>query len=236
MNRCARVASLILLTAALASCSYLPELGTLSPAGVTVHETRSYITILPASGTYASVGFIFVPGGLVDPHAYIQAMSLVATESPGYAVVIPKEPANLAVLSPNKPVRIVDAVPNVTRWAIGGHSLGGVMACTAVNGHRSLFAGLVLEAAYPAKSADLSSWSGPALSLSGSLDGLATPSDIDAAKPLLPSTTQYHVITGGIHSYFGSYGHQKGDGTATITRAAQQSEAASLIGSFLGSL
>ena len=236
MNRLAGLATLLVLTLALAGCSYLPEAGALSPSGVTVNENRSYITIVPASGSYASVGLIFVPGGLVDPHAYVQAMSLVATQAPGYAVVIPKEPANLAVLSPNKPVRILNPLPGVSRWAIGGHSLGGVMACTAVNGHRSLFAGLVLEAAYPAKSADLSNWGGPVLSLSGSLDGLATPSDIDAAKPLLPSTTQYHVITGGIHSYFGSYGHQKGDGTAAITRAAQQSEAASLIGSFLGSL
>jgi len=110
------------------------------------------------------------------------------------------------------------------------------MAANAVSSHRSLFVGLVLEAAYPMASDDLSAWTGPVLSLSAEADGLATPAKIAAAKYLLPATTEYTEIAGGCHAYFGSYGAQDGDGTPTITRAAQQAAVASSIGSFLGGL
>jgi len=46
----------------------------------------------------------------------------------------------------------------------------------------------------------------------------------------LPPDTRYVVIDGGIHSFFGDYGLQSGDGTPSITRdeAQAQIHAASL--------
>ncbi|HUX21065.1 MAG TPA: alpha/beta hydrolase [Spirochaetia bacterium] len=222
--------------AVFAGCSYLPDSSSLNPADVTVHEHRNYIEVVPSTGVYGSVGLMFIPGGLVDPHAYIHALGLVAEQGSGFAIVIPKEPANLAVLNPSQVTSLTGVVPGVSRWVVGGHSLGGVMACTVVNKNRNLFVGLVLEAAYPAGTDNLSDWGKPVLSISGSLDGLATPADITAARPLLPPTTDYEVISGGIHSYFGSYGLQSGDGSPTISSDAQQSQVAALIGSFLGGL
>ena len=59
---------------------------------------------------------------------------------------------------------------------------------------------------------------------------MATPAKIDAAKSKLPPDTRYVVIDGGIHSFFGDYGLQSGDGTPSITRdeAQAQIRAASL--------
>jgi len=53
-------------------------------------------------------------------------------------------------------------------------------------------------------------------SVSGSLDGLATPAKISASRPDLPPGATFTVIDGGTHAQFGSYGLQPGDGTATI--------------------
>ena len=40
----------------------------------------------------------------------------------------------------------------------------------------------------------------------------------------LPPDTSYVVINGAVHSSFGDYGDQPGDGTATIDRAAAQAK------------
>jgi hypothetical protein len=236
MNRIASAAAAIIIFASLAGCSYLPDSSSGAVDGVKVDDRRSSILITPVSGAGSSLGFLFVPGGLVDPHAYIQPLSRVALQGPGYAVVIVKEPANLAVLNPGAALSLTESVPGVNRWAIGGHSLGGVIASGLVKKNSSLFAGLVLEASYPQESDSLSAMAVKVLSVSGEFDGLATRAKIDATKPFLPASTQYEVIAGGCHGQFGSYGAQDGDGTPTISRDAQQIIAAKFIGDFLGGL
>ena len=46
--------------------------------------------------------------------------------------------------------------------------------------------------------------------------------DIEASKANLPSDTTFVPIEGGIHAFFGDYGAQSGDGTATISRGNAQ--------------
>ncbi|NIR65202.1 MAG: alpha/beta hydrolase, partial [candidate division Zixibacteria bacterium] len=60
------------------------------------------------------------------------------------------------------------------------------------------------------------------LSISGSLDGLATQEDIAAAKNLLPADTTWIEIAGGNHARFGYYGPQNGDNSASISQEEQQ--------------
>jgi hypothetical protein len=60
------------------------------------------------------------------------------------------------------------------------------------------------------------------VSVSGTNDGLATPADIEASKVDLPADTHFVAVQGGVHAYFGDYGAQSGDGTATISRADAQ--------------
>jgi len=88
--------------------------------------------------------------------------------------------------------------------------------------HPDQIDGLVFLASYPASSDILTAYTGSVLSISGSLDGLATPEKINASKALLAPTTQYVEIQGGDHAFFGWYGAQKGDNPATITREEQQ--------------
>lgn len=107
----------------------------------------------------------------------------LATE--GYLVIIPRMPLNLAVFGINKAEQVINAYPQVTHWVIGGHSLGGSMAAHYLYQHPDQIEGLVLLASYPASKDDLTRYAGKVLSISGSLDGLATPEKIDSSKLLL---------------------------------------------------
>jgi len=182
-------------------------------------DTGQYLTFSPADQEY-STGFIFYPGGRVDYRAYAPMAHELATQ--GYFVVIPRMPLNLAVFGVDKAEQVIHAYPQVETWVIGGHSLGGSMAAHYLYQNPSLFSGLVFLASYPASSDDLSSFSGQVLSLSGSLDGLSTPADIEASKVLLPKSTKFVVIEGGNHAQFAWYGEQAGDNPAVISCEEQQ--------------
>jgi hypothetical protein len=233
----------------LCSCSYLPEftMGSLNP-GVSIGETREAITLQKASGSVNTTGFMFYPGGLVDPHAYLPWLADLAAD--GVPVVIAKAPGNLAAINPEAGVPLQSVLPGVSGWVIGGHSLGGAMAAWSAYDNPDAWKGIVFLAAYPSDTKSLAAWPHPVLSLSASNDGLATPEKINATLSLLPPNQQslgttpnlytytsggyavLHQIAGGVHAQFGSYGAQQGDGTPTITRAAQQAEMVALIVEF----
>jgi hypothetical protein len=61
------------------------------------------------------------------------------------------------------------------------------------------------------------------LSLLGENDEVLNKDKYESNKKNLPNLTEY-TIKGGIHSYFGDYGIQKGDGTPTITNDEQRAE------------
>ena len=189
-----------------------------SDAQVTV-LTGSWLEFKPA-GQQPLTGFIFYPGGRVDYRAYAPQAHAIAAQ--GYLVVIPSMPLNLAVFGISKAGEVIAAHPEIQRWAIGGHSLGGSMAANYARSNPGQVQGLVLTASYPAASDDLSQSGLKVASIFGSLDGLATGPKIDASRALLPASTTWVKIEGGDHAQFGWYGPQAGDNPATISRAAQQ--------------
>lgn len=183
--------------------------------GVALADTATRITLTPARAPRA--GLVFQPGARVDPRAYVPLLTRVAAS--GFLVVIVKQPLGIGFLATGESAAVRRDHPEVTRWAVGGHSLGGVVS--AADAGRPDVAGLVLWASYPASS--LADRSGLAvMSISGSQDGLSTPATIQAARTLLPSTTTYVVVDGAVHAYFGDYGPQPGDGTPTVAREPAQ--------------
>lgn len=191
-----------------------------SDSQVTV-ENGQWLIFRPTGEAHPS-GLIFYPGGKVDYRAYAPAMHALAAQ--GYTAVIVPMPLNLAVFAPNAAAEVIAALPDIKHWAIGGHSLGGSMAAQFAYDHPDLVQGLVLWASYPASSADLSAFNLEVVSVSGALDGLATPDKIEASRPLLPAATRWVPIAGGDHASFGWYGPQAGDNPATISREAQQQQ------------
>ncbi|MHC1740816.1 MAG: alpha/beta hydrolase [Anaerolineaceae bacterium] len=198
----------------------MPEAMTALQSDGNVNVTSGKWLVFSPVNEKATIGFIFYPGGRVDYRAYSPMAHALAAK--GYLVVIPQMPLNLAVFGINIAGEVQAVYPQIQNWYIGGHSLGGSMAADYLYKHQTNFSGLVFLASYPASSDDLSNYLGKVLSLSGSLDGLATPAKIDASKLLLPGSSRFVEIQGGDHAFFGWYGPQAGDQAATITREAQQ--------------
>jgi len=184
-------------------------------------ETEPWLIFRPTSGQPA-VGLVLYPGARVDPRSYAPAAHALAAE--GYLVVIVPMPLNLAVLAPDRAAEVIAAFPEIGRWAVGGHSLGGAMAARFAYQNPDAAQGLALWAAYPASGDDLSGYSTAVTSISATEDGLSTEEEIAASRPLLPPDTSWVAIEGGNHAQFGWYGPQAGDGTATISREEQQKQ------------
>jgi predicted alpha/beta-hydrolase family hydrolase len=184
-------------------------------------STERWLSFEPANAA-VSTGLVFYPGGKVDARAYAPQARAIAAQ--GFLVVIVPMPLNLAVLAPDRAAEAQAAYPRVAQWAVGGHSLGGVMAAHFAHSHPQAVQGLVLWASYPQGSDDLSGSALAVVSISGTRDGLSTPAKIAASRSLLPPGTRWAVIEGGNHGQFGWYGPQAGDNPATIDHAAQQAQ------------
>ncbi len=192
-----------------------------SDAAVQV-TTEPWYTFLPA-GESRSTGLIFYPGGRVDPRSYAPPARALAEL--GYPVVIVPMPLNLAVFGAGKAADVIATFPEVERWAIAGHSLGGSMAANFINSNPGAIDGLALWASYPAGSDDLSGRSAlAATSIYGTADGVAAMEDVLAGEPLLPAATVWAPIEGGNHAQFGWYGPQSDSDVATISREEQQGQ------------
>lgn len=196
-----------------------------SENGVRVSDRLSWYELVPVRQDRAgneikpTTALIFTPGARVDPRAYAALLRPLAKA--GFLVAVLKDPLGFAVAQPDHAQTVIDAHPDIASWAIAGHSLGGVTAASYADAHPRVKA-LIFYASYPAaqlRRSDLA-----VLSISGSDDGLTTPADVEASKAKLPATAKYLVLPGAVHSFFGDYGDQPGDGRPTADRAAAQAE------------
>ena len=130
-----------------------------------------------------------------------------------------KMPCNLAVLNMNAAEGIAKQFPQIERWYIGGHSLGGAMAASYASKHSDTLNGLVLLAAY--STTDLTDTSLAVLSVYGSEDGVLNQEKYEGYRDNFPENTKESILQGGCHAYFGSYGAQDGDSIPTITNEKQ---------------
>jgi pimeloyl-ACP methyl ester carboxylesterase len=181
---------------------------------VSVVDTPTTIELAPVGAQQPTVGLVFYPGARVDSRAYAALLRPIAEA--GYLVVILKEPFGLAVTQIGQAAGPIADHPEITTWAVGGHSLGGVAAASFAADNPATVSGLLLWGSYP--NGDLSNTGVQVASISGSNDGLTTPADIEKSKANLPPDTTFTVIDGGVHAFFADYGEQPGDGQPTIDR------------------
>jgi len=167
-------------------------------------------------------GLVIYPGGRIDPRSYAPLARAFAERR--ILVVIASMPLNLAVFAPGKAAEVIDAYPNVRRWAVGGHSLGGAMAAQYLAKHPSDAGVLLLLAAYPPGNVDLSDSGIASLSMRGTRDGLVADAEVRDSRDQLPPEAFYTQIQGGNHAGFGDYGAQPGDNIATIPASEQQQD------------
>lgn len=182
--------------------------------GITVMREAGRIIFRPDE---VKAGLIFYPGGKVEYTAYSPLMAELAKE--GFLCVLIKMPLNLAVFGSDSADSVYGDFPEVDRWILAGHSLGGVMAAFYAGKNAEKLDGLVLLASY---SPDNLKDSGiKVLSIYGSKDGVLDLKDYSKNRVNLPDGASEVVISGGCHSGFGSYGPQKGDGEPSISNEEQ---------------
>jgi hypothetical protein len=187
---------------------------------VRVVDGTSRIELVP-TGHAAATGLVFFPGALVDPRAYVPLLTPMADH--GFTVDIVKPPYGIAFLASGAPGTIIASHPDISRWVVGGHSLGGVVAAAYAGGGHAEVRGLLLWASYPNGSI-AGATSLAVTSVSAGNDGLATPARIEASEPDLPPDTVFVVVAGAVHADFGDYGPQRGDGTPTVGRARARAQ------------
>ncbi len=181
-------------------------------------QLKPWIAFLPAAARRTAL--ILYPGARVDARVYARAARAIA-ENDFITMTIPM-PLNLALLAPGLAKAAMRGFPEIERWVVAGHSLGGVAAAHYVRKHPDQVAGLVLWAAIPAITDDLSGATFPATSIYATEDRLVPPKAIVRARRRLPQHTHYVEIVGGNHAQFGRYPPQPGSHPAAISPDEQQ--------------
>ena len=162
-------------------------------------------------------GLIFYPGGKVEHTAYQPLMEACAARN--ILCVLVEMPFRLAVLDMDRAQGIREEFPQVERWYIGGHSLGGAIAAGYLEKTEEEYQGLVLLASY--STADLSEKELQVLSVYGDCDQVLNGEKYKECLANLPEDYREVVLEGGCHSGFGFYGPQEGDGVPTLSAEEQ---------------
>ena len=182
---------------------------------VSYNNEKNYYLFKPTIDT--TYAFVFYPGGKVEATAYAPLMLKMA--ECGVMCILLEVNFNLAIIDQNAADGVQEDFPNITKWTIGGHSLGGTVASIYVSKHPTDYSGIVFLGSYPQK--DLSKLDIQSISIYGTEDKIMNQDKFESAKILLPKDNSIIPIEGGNHSQFGSYGHQKGDGDASISPSKQ---------------
>ena len=205
---------------------------TVSVSEVTVaswEEGSQYYYVFRPEAVEPTVGFIFYPGGLVDPRSYAPPLRAIAAE--GFLTFIVKMPGDLAPLGSNRANTIIadEAYSGITSWILGGHSVGGVFSCAFATTFADRLDGIVLWASYPSETFRIDDKDLEAILIYGTNNPGVNDDEVEMNKPYLPADTTYVRIEGGNHTQFGWYDTspsliQEGDDFADITREEQQAQ------------
>ena len=220
------------------SAAGLPDNTFLSDDRVEIVRGQDVISFRPRPDDLGRMGLIFFPGAMVEPDAYAPMARRLAEA--GHRVAIVKLPFRTAPTPRYEEMVFgsardtMAAVPG--RWAVGGHSRGGMLATRFAARFGDAIAGLALVATSHPRELDLSALppSVPVLKVYGSEDGLASPDEVRQYAPLLPPHTTFVEVQGADHRQFGYYRFQLMGGRPTITLAQQQHQLVAALLGFLG--
>ena len=170
---------------------------------------------------------VFYPGAKVDEYAYAELMRNIAES--GTDVYVIKMPFHMAMLNGDGAKDIIDH-NEYEKVYLAGHSLGGVAASGYTISSSDKVDGLILLASYSTRkipdNVEL-------LSIYGDKDGCLEMNVYEKNRSNWPPVSNEVVIKGGNHANYASYGKQKGDNEASITRDEQISITAEAIIEFM---
>lgn len=241
-------------TAGAAECDRQPlppaldALNSSSEVDVSTVEVANWGGIIPAKSddniyylftprnTVPKTCFIILPGGNCDPRSYAPAAHAIAAK--GFMTCIVPMPNCVAMPTGyNRADRVVKDHPEIEKWVIGGHSVGGTAAGFYAKQNSSI-RGVVIWASLVAASNRLQKTTIKVLDVHGSLDGRATPEAVIENAKYLPKDAVLVEIEGGNHTQFGYIDPSPGtyledDNAATITIEDQQEQIVQATADFL---
>jgi hypothetical protein len=192
-------------------------------------EKKEYDGMLTYGNDDSKLGIVFYPGAKVEYTSYEPLMKQLAPK--GIFCVLIEMPYNLPVFGISSAEGIQELYPDIDKWYMMGHSLGGAMAGTYLVDNYRDYEGLILLGSYVSDSlvhTDLN-----IISIYGSEDKILNKGSYEKYKVNYPKSFEEMIIYGGNHSYFGVYGVQKGDGKATITNEQQIQQTVDVIKLFV---
>ncbi|GAB3725369.1 alpha/beta hydrolase [Nocardiopsis nanhaiensis] len=185
---------------------------------VNVERGDDAVVITPAEEA-SGTGVVFYPGARVEADAYVASWAPVVGAT-GVTVVLPDLRLNLAVLDVDRADSAVEEAPEVSEWYLGGHSMGGAMSALHLGDDdaEDRWKGLILWASYATEDAGLADRDDlRVLSVSGDLDPLVAPDDVEVWRVNLPTDAAVVAVEGMNHSQFGAYGEQPSDNEPELT-------------------
>jgi pimeloyl-ACP methyl ester carboxylesterase len=196
----------------------------LAPDGAVVVEQGRYLVFRPSADP-PRLGVIFYPGANCDIRGYAPVLRRVAAA--GYFVVVVPMPLEFAFLAPNRALDVEADYPEIRRWALIGHSLGGAMAANFAYNHPDAISGLVIWDSFPAPNNSLASFPHPVWHVHRATPDGQPPVSFSERRALFPATSHWVPIPGGIHMYFGSFdgGGYTEDWAPSISRDEQHDRA-----------
>jgi surfactin synthase thioesterase subunit len=183
-----------------------------SDAKILVKDNDNYFLFEPKQ-KFNKV-FIFYPGAMVDPKAYVPLCRKISENR--IKVYLIKMPWRLASKGYEIPKQLHLFADKSKTYILAGHSQGGKMAAQFVKENPNLIDKLILIGTTHPRDISLSDSKIPILKIYGSDDGVADEKTIFQNKSKLPVTTKFVKIEGANHAQFGDYGFQFGDNSARI--------------------
>lgn len=193
---------------------------------VKVQVEKDWIAFVPEK---YDTGIILYPGAKVESEAYAPLCREFAKD--GILAVVVKMPFHFALFKQNAADEVREKY-DCTNWYMAGHSLGGVVAVNYIAEHTDEYEGIIMLASYTTK--DLSRTDLKYFSTYGDQDQVLNLKSYEKNMKNIPEDKGYeYVIQGGNHAQFGSYGKQKGDGTASILPEEQWHETVTEVTDFI---
>lgn len=187
----------------------------LQDSGPWSYPQTGYYWELKPVGVTPRDGFIIYPGGLVDIRAYAVVAREIARA--GYMVALVPMPSCLVIFAPGRADAVIDNNPDITTWAIGGHSFGGVGACWYVYNNGGAFTnsdkikGVVLWASIPDPGKPINDKPVKSMTLWATNNPATNEEVINNSKPNLPPDSYFIGLQGANHAQFGWYGDNETD-------------------------
>lgn len=173
------------------------------------------------------VCLIFYPGAKVDSAAYAPILYRLAAQ--GIDCISVRMPLYFAFMDRGAAERFITST-DYDEYYVGGHSLGGVIAAYYAIDNIDKLTGVVELGAYTDKplKGDIRY-----LAITASEDHVMSRKSYEDSRGCWPDGYEEFEIEGGNHSFFGDYGHQRGDGEAVITADEQYDITADRIATFI---